>query len=123
MPEDPDKSANLLHVMLSKALRFHLPVMICDTQGRPWRNGATNIAIGIAGISPFTDNKGRKDLYGRELRSSLVCLADELSSAAELVMGQADEGIPVVLIRGIEYERRNGSASDILRSSEKNLFL
>lgn len=123
LPEDPDDSANKLHVVLSKALGFHLPVIICDTQGRPWRNGATNLAIGVAGISPFTDNKGKRDLYGRELQSSLVCLADELASAAELVMGQADEGIPVVLIRGIEYERRKGSASDILRSKDKNLFL
>lgn len=123
LPEDPDDSANKLHVILSKAFGFHLPVIICDTQGRPWRKGATNLAIGIAGISPFTDNKGRKDLYGRELQSSLVCLADEVAAAAELVMGQADEGIPIVLIRGIEYERGNGSASDILRSRDKNLFL
>jgi len=123
LPEDPDDSANKLHVILSKAFGFHLPVIICDTQGRPWRKGATNLAIGIAGISPFTDNKGRKDLYGRELQSSLVCLADEIAAAAELVMGQADEGIPIVLIRGIEYEQGNGSASDILRSRDKNLFL
>ncbi len=123
LPEDPDESANKLHAMLSESFGFHLPVIICDTQGRPWRKGATNLAIGVAGISPLIDNKGRKDLYGRELQSSLVCLADELASAAELVMGQADEGIPIVLIRGVEYERRKGSASDILRSRDKNLFL
>ncbi|MGY5862690.1 MAG: coenzyme F420-0:L-glutamate ligase [Candidatus Thorarchaeota archaeon] len=123
LPEDPDDSAKKLHVKISKALGFHLPVIICDTQGRPWRKGATNLAIGVAGMSPFTDNKGRKDLYGRELQSSLVCLADELASAAELVMGQADEGIPVVMIRGIEYQQTNGSAASILRSRDKNLFL
>lgn len=123
LPKDPDDSANKLHVMLSKAFGFHLPVIICDTQGRPWRNGAINLAIGIAGMSPFRDNRGKEDLYGRELNSSLVCLADELASAAELVMGQADEGIPIVLIRGIEYERKGGFASDILRSKDKNLFL
>jgi len=123
LPEDPDNSASKLHVKLSKAFGFHLPVIICDTHGRPWRKGAANLAIGVAGMSPFTDNKGRKDLYGRELRSSLVCLADELASAAELVMGQADEEIPVVLIRGIGYEQKNGSAADILRSRDKNLFL
>jgi coenzyme F420-0:L-glutamate ligase/coenzyme F420-1:gamma-L-glutamate ligase len=123
LPEDPDDSASKLHVKLSKAFGFRFPVIICDTQGRPWRKGAANLAIGVAGMSPFTDNKGRKDLYGRELRSSLVCLADELASAAELVMGQAGEGIPLVLIRGIEYERKNGSAADILRSRDTNLFL
>ena len=123
LPENSDDSAGKLHVKLSKAFGFHLPVIICDTQGRPWRKGGTNLAIGVAGMSPFTVNKGRKDLYGRELRSSLICLADELASAAELVMGQADEGIPVVLIRGVEYEQMNGSAADILRSRDKNLFL
>ncbi len=123
LPEDPNNSASKLHVKLSKVFEFHLPVIICDTFGRPWRKGATNLAIGIAGMSPFTDNKNRKDLYGRKLRSSLVCLVDELASAAELVMGQADAGIPVVLVRGVEYEQRDGSAADILRSRDKNLFL
>jgi coenzyme F420-0:L-glutamate ligase/coenzyme F420-1:gamma-L-glutamate ligase len=123
LPDDSDDSASKLHVKLSKAFGFHFPVIICDTQGRPWRKGATNLAIGVAGMSPFMDNSGRTDLYGRKLRSSLVCLADELASAAELVMGQADEGIPLVLIRGIEYKQRNGSAADILRSGDKNLFL
>ena len=123
LPEDPDISASEFHIKLSKAFGFHLPVIICDTHGRPWRKGAANLAIGVAGMSPFTNNKGRKDLYGRELRSSLVCLADELASAAELVMGQADEEIPVVLIRGIGYEQRNGSAADIIRSRDTNLFL
>ncbi len=122
LPEDPDNSASEFHLKLSKAFGFHLPVIICDTHGRPWRKGAANLAIGVAGMSPFINNKGRKDLYGRELRSSLVCLADELASAAELVMGQADEEIPVVLIRGIGYEQRNGSAADIIRSKDTNLF-
>ncbi len=123
LPEHPDDSASKLHVKLSKVFGFHLPVIICDTQGRPWRKGATNLAIGVAGMSPFTDNRNRKDLYGRELRSSLVCLADELASAAELVMGQANEGIPVALIRGIEYKQKDGSVADILRSRDENLFL
>lgn len=123
LPEDPNNSASKLHVKLSKVFGFHLPVIICDTFGRPWRKGATNLAIGIAGMSPFTNNKNRKDLYGRKLQSSLVCLVDELASAAELVMGQADAGIPVVLVRGVEYEQRDGSAADILRTRDKNLFL
>ena len=123
LPENPDDSASKLHVKISKAVGFHLPIIICDTLGRPWRKGAINFAIGVAGMSPFTDNKNRTDLYGRELQSSLVCLADELASAAELVMGQADAGIPVVLVRGIEYEQRGGSAAEILRSKDENLFL
>lgn len=122
LPKNPDRSALVIHELLSKAFGFAIPVIICDTQGRPWRKGATNLAIGVAGMSPFIDNAGRKDLYERQLRSSLVCLADELASAAELVMGQADEGIPIAIIRGVEYKADKGTASQILRSSEENLF-
>ena len=122
LPKNPDKSALEIHKKLSHSFGCHIPVIISDTQGRPWRKGATNLAIGIAGMSPFIDNAGRKDLYERFLRSSLVCLADELASAAELVMGQADEGIPIVIIRGVDYIIGEGAATQILRSSEENLF-
>jgi coenzyme F420-0:L-glutamate ligase/coenzyme F420-1:gamma-L-glutamate ligase len=122
LPKNPDLSALNIHKALSSTLGFSIPVIICDTQGRPWRKGAVNLAIGIAGMSPFIDNAGRKDLYDRRLRSSLVCLADELASAAELVMGQADEGIPLAIIRGAEYKTDDGTALQIPRSSKENLF-
>jgi coenzyme F420-0:L-glutamate ligase/coenzyme F420-1:gamma-L-glutamate ligase len=122
LPANPDNSALEIHNKLSQVFGFHIPMIICDTQGRPWRKGATNLSIGIAGMSPFIDNAGRKDLYDRHLRSSLVCLADELAAAAELIMGQADEGIPIVLIRGVHYVTGEGTASKILRSSDDNLF-
>ncbi|UCH05438.1 MAG: coenzyme F420-0:L-glutamate ligase [Candidatus Thorarchaeota archaeon] len=104
LPADPDKSAVAIFRKLSCGLGFTLPVIISDTQGRPWRKGAVNLAVGVAGLSPFIDNTGRKDLYGKPLRASLVCLADEIAAAAELVMGQADEGIPLVLVRGVRFE-------------------
>ena len=122
LPVDPDKSARQINKVLSERMGFNVPVIITDTQGRPWRKGAVNLAIGVAGMSPFIHNVGREDLYGHELRESLVCLADQIAAAAELVMGQAGEGIPVVLVRGIKSAQDEGSASQILRTGSENLF-
>ena len=122
LPENPDRSANQISATLTERLGFEVPVLIADTQGRPWRRGAVNIAIGLSGMSPFTENEGVRDLYGRELRSSLVCIADELAAAAELVMGQANEGIPVAIIRGIRWVDSTKTAKDILRVDSENLF-
>lgn len=122
LPADPDRSAVAIFRRLSDGLGFPLPVIISDTQGRPWRKGAVNLAVGVAGLSPFTENAGRKDLYGRRLRSSFVCLADEIAAAAELVMGQTDEGVPLVLVRGISFEGTDGTAAEIIRNAEHSLF-
>ncbi|MHA1965823.1 MAG: coenzyme F420-0:L-glutamate ligase [Candidatus Thorarchaeota archaeon] len=122
LPDDPDKSAKRISDSLSKSIGFNVPVIITDTQGRPWRKGAVNLAIGVAGMSPFTRNVGKEDLYGHKLKGSLVCLADQLASSAELVMGQAGEGIPVVIVRGVDYVQDEGKASEILRSESENLF-
>jgi coenzyme F420-0:L-glutamate ligase/coenzyme F420-1:gamma-L-glutamate ligase len=105
LPNDPDKSAERISDFLGKSLGFNIPVIITDTQGRPWRKGAVNIAIGVAGMSPFIRNVGKEDIYRKELRGSLVCLADQVAASAELVMGQADEGIPVVIVRGVDFEQ------------------
>ncbi|MFX1483761.1 MAG: coenzyme F420-0:L-glutamate ligase [Promethearchaeota archaeon] len=122
LPDDPDQSARKISESLSRSFAFNVPVIITDTQGRPWRKGAVNIAVGVAGMSPFTHNSGKEDIYGYELRGSLVCLADQIASSAELVMGQADEGIPVVIVRGVDFEKDDGSASKIVRSDSENLF-
>ena len=122
LPDDSDESATRINDSLYKSLGFNIPVIITDTQGRPWRRGAVNLAIGVAGMSPFIHNMGREDLYGHELRGSLVCLADQVAGSAELVMGQADEGVPVVIVRGIDLEQEDGSASQIIRSDSENLF-
>lgn len=122
LPRDPDKSAEAIRRGLLRSSHRHVAVIISDTHGRPWRRGAVNVAVGIAGMSPYTTNRGKLDLHGRPLRSSQVCLADELAAAAELVMGQADEGVPVVLIRGVELETGPGDAKSITRSDEENLF-
>ncbi|MFW9925974.1 MAG: coenzyme F420-0:L-glutamate ligase [Candidatus Thorarchaeota archaeon] len=122
LPDDPDESARQICNAVKEEIGFKVPVIITDTQGRPWRKGAVNLAIGVAGMSPFIHNVGKEDLYGKELRSSLVCLADQIAAASELVMGQAGEGIPIVIARGIKYEDVDGKASQILRSFSENLF-
>ncbi len=123
IPNDPDKSAKSISEALSLEVGYNIPVIITDTQGRPWRKGAVNLAIGIAGMSPFQKNEGRRDLYGYQLKGSLVCLADEIAAAAELTMGQADEGVPVVIVRGIVVDQYDGSASQVIRPDSENRFI
>jgi len=103
IPDDPDGSAALLQNTIQKRFGKDIAVIIADTQGRAFREGAIGVAIGVSGIDPLWDRSGELDLYGRELETTRVAVADELSAAASLIMGQADEGIPVVIIKGISY--------------------
>ena len=96
-------------------------MIISDTFGRPWREGHTNVAIGIAGMLPFVDYVGQKDSFGYELRVSTLCVADELAAAAELVQNKLD-GVPVTIVRGYDYPRGEGSARDLIRAREMDLF-
>jgi coenzyme F420-0:L-glutamate ligase/coenzyme F420-1:gamma-L-glutamate ligase len=121
LPEDPDRSARALRAAIVQASGVDVAVIISDTFGRPWREGHTNIAIGLAGMLPFADYVGRKDSFGYELRVSTLCVADELAAAAELVQNKLD-GVPVTVIRGYPYLRGAGSARDIVRDREKDLF-
>ena len=99
-----------------------LAVIITDTHGRPWRDGASGIAIGVAGIAPLQDRRGEHDLFGYQLQHTIVGLADQVASAASLLQGQAAEGQPVVVVRGLTYEAREASADEILRPRERDLF-
>ncbi len=103
IPDDPDKSASIIREKIEKTTNKEVIVIVSDTQGRAFREGAIGTAIGISGMNPLWDRKGEKDLYGRELQTTSIAVADELASAASILMGQADEGIPVVLIKGVEY--------------------
>ncbi len=123
LPLDPDKSAEHIRQRIEKRTRKRISVIIADTEGRPWRKGAINIAIGCSGINAFKYNQGKRDLYDRILQRSLVCQIDQIASAAELVMGQANEGIPVAIVRGYDYEKGEESAKDIHRPKDENLFM
>ncbi|HTE14600.1 MAG TPA: coenzyme F420-0:L-glutamate ligase, partial [Burkholderiales bacterium] len=96
--------------------------LIIDSFGRAWRNGVTGTAIGVAGLPALVDLRGNKDRGGRTLKVTQVAAADELAAAASLVMGQADESTPAVLVRGFPYALRNGSAKELLRPEAEDLF-
>lgn len=122
LPKDPDASAQTIRQMLEKELKKRVAVIITDTQGRPWRRGSLNIAIGCAGIASFKHNRGKKDLFGRTLERSMVCQVDELASLAEPLMGQAGQGIPVVIIKGYMFSDERDTAKNINRPRNEDLF-
>jgi coenzyme F420-0:L-glutamate ligase / coenzyme F420-1:gamma-L-glutamate ligase len=121
LPPDPDASAERLRSALAAATGRRLAVIISDTFGRPWREGQTNIAIGVAGMSALKSYIGQLDPAGYELRVTALCVADELAGAAELVMGKIDR-VPVALVRGFAFEPGEGGASTVVRPPERDLF-
>ena len=122
LPADPDASAAQLHTGLTRALGVNLGVIINDSAGRAWRNGVTGIAIGAAGLPCLQDLRGEPDLYGNPLRVTEVGSADEIAAAASLVMGQAAEGIPAALVKGLELDGPNTNAAALIRDPDKDLF-
>jgi coenzyme F420-0:L-glutamate ligase/coenzyme F420-1:gamma-L-glutamate ligase len=122
LPEDPDASAAKLRAALLAARAVDVGVIINDSFGRAWRNGVTGVAIGVAGVPALIDMRGRTDRAGRELRVTEIAAADELAAAASLVMGQAGEGLPVVLARGFPYALRESSAVELVRPRAQDLF-
>lgn len=121
LPKDPDKSAALLHRELKTHLRISIPVIISDSFGRPWREGLTEVAIGVAGMRPLLDYRGRRDSHGYPLRVSLEAIADELASAAGLVCGKLAR-TPACLIRGFTYVKGKGSSKNLIRPAKTDLF-
>ncbi len=122
LPEDPDASAQRLREALRSRTGADVAVLIIDSHGRAWRLGTVGVAIGVAGLQPLTDLRGQVDRYGRPLRVTQVATADEIAAAASLLMGQAAEGTPVVIARGVPYRPGNGRLLDLLRPREQDLF-
>ncbi|HEY1782160.1 MAG TPA: coenzyme F420-0:L-glutamate ligase [Roseiarcus sp.] len=122
LPENPDRSAEMLRVGLAAATGIDLAVIINDSFGRPWRQGTAGVAIGVSGLPGLIDLRGRPDLFGRTLEVSVVGFADEVAAAASLLMGQADEATPVVLIRGLRWSAQQSTAASIVRSPNEDLF-
>ena len=122
LPANPDASARKLRDELHAKTGVVVGVLIIDSFGRAWRNGVTGTAIGVAGVPALVDLRGHKDRERRALRVTQVAVADELAAAASLVMGQADEGTPVVLVRGFPYALRDGAANELLRPEAEDLF-
>ncbi|MFI5272505.1 MAG: coenzyme F420-0:L-glutamate ligase [Ktedonobacterales bacterium] len=121
LPQDPDASAAALRAALLARTGTEIAVIISDSFGRPWRNGITNVAIGVAGMAPMADYRGVADDFGRVMQASVLAVADELASAAELVSGKVSRA-PLTLIRGYAYERREGSAAELVLDASMDLF-
>jgi coenzyme F420-0:L-glutamate ligase/coenzyme F420-1:gamma-L-glutamate ligase len=123
LPKNANASAQGIRQEIKRITGANVAVIVSDTHGRPFRNGEINVAVGVAGIKPIRDRRGEKDLFGYVLKIKQTAIADELASAAELVIGQASEGIPVAIIRGYNYQAdENVSATSLTRPRERDLF-
>jgi coenzyme F420-0:L-glutamate ligase / coenzyme F420-1:gamma-L-glutamate ligase len=120
LPEDPDASAARLRDRIRELTGADVGVIVSDSFGRPWRQGTTDVSIGLAGVQPLLDLKGERDRVGYELHATVIAVADELAGAAELVLGKT-AGIPAAVIRGVEA-RGDGTARDLVMPAERDLF-
>lgn len=121
LPRDPDADADALRQAIADRLGKHVGVVITDSHGRPFRSGTVGIAIGAAGVKSLDAHQGRVDLDGRPLEVTVTAVVDQLAAAADLVAGQADEGAPLVIIRGLRFDGQ-GRASDLIRDPESDLY-
>jgi coenzyme F420-0:L-glutamate ligase / coenzyme F420-1:gamma-L-glutamate ligase len=121
LPKDSDASAQEIRASLEQAFGVGLAVIVSDTFGRPWREGLVNVALGVSGIAPLIDYRGQEDSHGRAMKVTVMALADELASAAELVMKKS-AGIPVAIVRGFDYDSSEASGRELIRAAELDLF-
>ncbi len=123
LPEDPDASCRRLRAALQERFGIAVAVLINDSFGRPWRNGVAGVCLGAAGLEVLCDCRGKPDLFGRKLRNTEIALGDEIAAAASLLMGQADEHIPAVLVRGLDVAATSTqTAQALLRPADRDLF-
>jgi coenzyme F420-0:L-glutamate ligase / coenzyme F420-1:gamma-L-glutamate ligase len=123
LPVDPDGSAEAIRARLEERLGVKVGCVISDSFGRPWRRGTAGVAIGCAGLPSLIDLRGLPDLFGRTLEVSIIGFADEIAAAASLLQGQAAEGQPVVVVRGLTWTAPDASVADLLRPPQEDLFL
>jgi coenzyme F420-0:L-glutamate ligase/coenzyme F420-1:gamma-L-glutamate ligase len=122
LPQDPDRSARAIRDEIRIRTNKSVGVIISDSFGRAWRVGTVDVAVGIAGMKAIKDERGAKDRHGYELKAAVAAVADEIAAAAELVMGKR-EGVPVVIVRGYQIEKReDGSVRELLRPEAEDLF-
>ncbi|MBS0641824.1 MAG: coenzyme F420-0:L-glutamate ligase, partial [Proteobacteria bacterium] len=122
LPVDPDQSAEAIRARLAAAYDVEVGVVISDSFGRPWRRGTAGVAIGAAGLPSLIDLRGQPDLFGRTLEVSIIGFADEIAAAASLLQGQAAEGQPVVVLRGLTWHAPNVPVAELVRPPEEDLF-
>ena len=122
LPVDPDGSAEAIRAALTERSGARIACVISDSFGRPWRRGTAGVAIGCAGLPSFIDLRGQPDLFGRILEVSIIGFADEIAAAASLLQGQAAEGQPVVIVRGLTWTAPNASIAELVRPPDEDLF-
>jgi coenzyme F420-0:L-glutamate ligase/coenzyme F420-1:gamma-L-glutamate ligase len=122
LPEAPDASAAAIRSRLETTWRAWVGVVISDSFGRPFRLGSVGVAIGISGLPPLWDRRGERDLFGRTLEQTITALGDQVAAVADLVAGQAAEGRPLVLVRGLRFDPSDQGASPLLRQPEEDLY-
>jgi coenzyme F420-0:L-glutamate ligase / coenzyme F420-1:gamma-L-glutamate ligase len=123
LPVDPDGSAETIRARLAERFGVGLGCIISDSFGRPWRRGTAGVAIGCAGLPSLIDLRGQPDLFGRILEVSIIGFADEIAAAASLLQGQAAEGQPVIVVRGLTWTAPDASVAELVRPPEEDLFL
>ncbi len=121
LPRDPDASAASIRRAIEESTGVDVPVIISDSFGRAWRNGIINIAVGASGIQPMIDYRGKYDSDGYLLNATIIAVADEIASAAELVMGKLD-ACPVAIVRGYPFERSEATAKDLIMDTARDMF-
>ncbi len=122
LPINPDESAQRIRSEILSAIGVDIPIIITDTHGRPFRLGNAGVAIGVAGMQAIWDRRGEHDLFGREMVATILAYADLVASTAHLVMGEGAEGLPLVLIRGLDFPKGEGKASDLNRPREMDMY-
>jgi coenzyme F420-0:L-glutamate ligase / coenzyme F420-1:gamma-L-glutamate ligase len=122
LPKDPDGTAQKLKAGLEAGTGLNLGVIINDSFGRPWRNGVVGVALGAAGVPSLMSQIGVPDMFGRAMRVTEIAVADEIASAASLLMGQAGQGLPVILVRGLELEGARSPAAALVRPKSQDMF-
>lgn len=122
LPEDPDGSARAVREHMRRVFGTKIGVIISDSFGRAWRKGTVGVAIGAAGLPALIDMRGQPDLFGRALQVTETGFADEIAAAAGLLMGQADEAVPIVLVRGLSWSAPDLAAATLIRPAEHDLF-
>ena len=121
LPSDPDESANRIRTTIRRLSGIDVAVIISDTFGRPWRMGHVNVAIGVSGMKPIIDYRGQRDMFNYVLTVTVMAVADEIASAAELVMNKSD-GVPVAIVKGYPYRKGEGKGIELVRPAEIDLF-
>lgn len=122
LPEDPDRSAAALRADLQKRFGVRLAVIINDSFGRAWRRGTVGVALGAAGLPAVMDKRGCRDLFDRSLRVTMIGFADEVAAAASVLMGQAGEGLPVVIVQGLRWSAPDVPAAELIRDATEDMF-